>query len=400
MSIADRYQQASFRGVPFFIRSESENRGPKVVRHEYPDSDFRFVENLGKSPPVYSFSAFVHGDDVVEQSLKLMKALDQSGIGILVHPIYGRQEVKSEPYTRSSSENAFGEIEFSLTFSTSKENISLTIAAPTSANVSNLASTTRALAGAAMKATLIINKAKRALETSQRVAQQVMKIVNGEVKSLADLDPVALSVFDRALGTSLIDVYKTAITAEDFANTMTNFYDSVIAVNPPAKMLGLWSNLLDYETDRIPGETDTAIRIAEEQNTLVLNNHTRVNALINYYEAIAFSSFNTDEEILNINESIANSFDSIFGDNTNPLAGDYDLRQSVLEMKTALGDVLDLASENVFKIITINPGETTLALLSYRLYGSLDNLDILTQLNPTINPSNIRYFDSVKVLKL
>lgn len=400
MSVKNRYQQASFRGVEFFIRSESETRGKKVVRHEYPDSDKRFTEELGKSPPVYTFDAFVHGDNAVEQSIKLEKALDQPGLGVLIHPIYGRQEVKSEPYTRSTTEDELGEINFSLTFSVSAENISLSVVAPTASNVSFLTRTTRLLAGAALQANLIINKAKRALETSQRAAQQIMRVVNGEVKSLADLDPVALSIFDRALGTSLIDIYSTALTAEDFANTMTTFYDTVLAVNPPEKMLGVWENLLDFGVDTPIGAINTAIKISEDTNTKALNGHTKVNALINYYESISFSTFNTDEELNEITESIANSFDNIFGDVDNPLANDHELRQAVLEVKTATGKVLDEASENAFKIITIKPGETSLALLSYRLYGNLDNLDFLMELNPSINPANIRSFDSVKVIKL
>ncbi len=80
---------ASFRGVPFGVRSTGWRTGRRAVTHEFPFRDLPYTEDLGRSARRLAFSGFVVGDDAGQQAGRLLNACEQKGAGELVHPIYG-----------------------------------------------------------------------------------------------------------------------------------------------------------------------------------------------------------------------------------------------------------------------------------------------------------------------
>lgn len=399
MALSDKYQQASFRGVIFYLRSEDEEGGKKTVSHEYPNTDFRYTEELGRLPSKFSMNAFVHGNDAIDQAESLIRALDTPGIGVLIHPIYGRLQVKSTTWSRSTSETEMGEIKFSLNFEQSEPNVSLTPTLSTKSLAAFKASVARDSLGFAVEAIYAINKAQEVLAEVQAVTTLVMDVVSGKIKSLSDLDPATLAIFDRVLGTSLKDLYQASLDGESFANNLKSFYQSALDTSDPEVQKDLWESLIDYEDDREPGPTDTVKRAAIENNIQVVVGHTQLNALINSYESSAFFNFETVEELNESKQFLEDSFNRIFSNSdTNPLITDNTLRAAILDLRNTVNDVLDQAESNAFKLKTIQPGETSLARLTYDLYGSLDNLDILRELNGGINHSDIKFSDTVEVV--
>lgn len=108
---------ASFRGVKFSVRSESQDStGKRHIPHDYPNSDRRYIEDNGKILPVFSVTGFIHGKDYLADSRELEEALSTDGPGVLTLPNFGTQTVFAMPYTKSASQNAVGEIAFSMTF--------------------------------------------------------------------------------------------------------------------------------------------------------------------------------------------------------------------------------------------------------------------------------------------
>ena len=89
----ERKQGASFRGVPFWLDTDSVNVGRRTQLHEFPQRDQPFVEDLGRRTRQYKFSGFVVGDDCLSQRDRLLTALDTPGPGELVHPWFGRMTV-------------------------------------------------------------------------------------------------------------------------------------------------------------------------------------------------------------------------------------------------------------------------------------------------------------------
>lgn len=116
-----RLVQASWRGVVFSVRSEElPSGGRKIALHEFPNSDERFVEDLGEIPPRFTITAFVHGLDWLERAQALENALREAGPGRLVMPTFGAWTVWALPYSKSASQTTVGEIAFQLEFATSR----------------------------------------------------------------------------------------------------------------------------------------------------------------------------------------------------------------------------------------------------------------------------------------
>lgn len=94
MSWLDRYQQASFRGVEFKVEAHSSGGGRRLVPHQFPGRDEKFIEDLGRDIDVVRFRAYVLGDDYDRQRDRLIAAAGQGGSGVLVHPYLGRMVVR------------------------------------------------------------------------------------------------------------------------------------------------------------------------------------------------------------------------------------------------------------------------------------------------------------------
>lgn len=89
MSWRDNLRPASFRGVKFFVTSDSLQFGRRIQIHEYPQRDKPFVEDLGKKARQYQFEAFVIGPDYMSGRDALIEACEKPGAGELIHPKYG-----------------------------------------------------------------------------------------------------------------------------------------------------------------------------------------------------------------------------------------------------------------------------------------------------------------------
>jgi prophage DNA circulation protein len=89
MSWAESLRKASFRGVPFSVRAHESDFGRRVQVHEFPDRDKPFAEDLGRKARVISLDAFVLGDDYMLARDRLLVAVEQPGVGVLVHPYLG-----------------------------------------------------------------------------------------------------------------------------------------------------------------------------------------------------------------------------------------------------------------------------------------------------------------------
>lgn len=113
--------EASFKGVPFRVRSEVLTEGGrKITLHEYVNSSERFVEDLGEIPPKFSVKAFVHGENFRSLADRLETVLKSEGSGRLFLPTFGAVTVFALPYRKDASQTSVGEISFELEFATGR----------------------------------------------------------------------------------------------------------------------------------------------------------------------------------------------------------------------------------------------------------------------------------------
>ncbi len=112
----DLRREASFRGVPFWVDSDSVPVGRRTQLHEYPKRDQPMVEDMGRRTREYRFTGFIIGDDFISQRDRLLVALDTPGPGELVHPWFGRVTVTAGDCEISHARNELGMVRFNLTF--------------------------------------------------------------------------------------------------------------------------------------------------------------------------------------------------------------------------------------------------------------------------------------------
>ncbi|MDI2091626.1 DNA circularization N-terminal domain-containing protein [Commensalibacter oyaizuii] len=107
-------RQASFRGVSFWVNSNSGENGRKITIHEYPMKDQVWVEDLGRDMRKYHIQGFVVGEDCITQRQLLINAVEQTGPGILLHPSFGLLKVSISGCSWHEPDNIQNKIDFTL----------------------------------------------------------------------------------------------------------------------------------------------------------------------------------------------------------------------------------------------------------------------------------------------
>lgn len=92
MAEEKKLYEASFRGVPFHVTKVDLKVGRRTVVHEYPQRDKPYVEDIGRATRRLTFTAFVVGDDYIQQAEKLIGAIETEGPGTLIHPHLGEMK--------------------------------------------------------------------------------------------------------------------------------------------------------------------------------------------------------------------------------------------------------------------------------------------------------------------
>jgi len=89
MSWKDLLHDASFRGVTFDCLRTRDSAKRGLAEHEYPYIDGADVEDLGRRARRISMTAVFWGNDYESKLQAFLKAIDQSGSGELIHPVFG-----------------------------------------------------------------------------------------------------------------------------------------------------------------------------------------------------------------------------------------------------------------------------------------------------------------------
>jgi prophage DNA circulation protein len=428
MALIEQLFPASFRKIPFLVAAETESAGKKTVTHEYVNNNKRFTEELGLLPPIFTLDAVIHGEDSVSQRLALKNALDQPGLGTLVHPIYGSIEVKSTTYSINSNQTNVGEFRFTINFETSEAVVTAEIETITESSISVAAQESRDAADNKLEDAFIAprlaeeltesgNKLDEVLETVDKFAQGkkggevdiinelgLVETIVSEINSGISYVRSKLADFTRVTAEARSKVFAVVQVPADLKSQLQTFYSaSLEIVNTPVDLANAWSLLTDFGFLDIKRDTITLSRLISEGNKSSLNQHTRITALINLHESYGSKEYTTDTEIQASRDDLNEKFNRIvenysgdIADGLPVLVEDKDLRDSLFNLRTLTSKLLDEKEQNVWRVVTISPGISSMALTTYRYYGNLDNLELLEGLNPDI--SHARFNEQIQAV--
>lgn len=370
------YLEASWRGVPFFIKRSDRKVGRKTVLHTYPGRDSTFTEDLGKFNPTYAFDSYLLGDNYFKEREDLVKALEIKGVGKLIHPYVGEiNAVLTSPVNLSETTSEGGIVRFNLTF---KEQNIIKLTSRTISTTININEKTKSTYDALREAFAeIYDLAQEPVEAAQKALVAIDKgadiILDAKkiVSSVADFK----AVIDNIKG-KLIQI---AFDTEDLANELqaavtfgTDFTNTSFASNSKTQF---------YELQNL------ALKMSEQGGTgvvLIINTLIMQQAMVAANEMIATIDFTstTDAEelrdqsfsLLNLillDTNTANDVLSTVADNKASIEADFTKRIS------NLGQIFDY---------NILEESTTSLTISNAIYGDIEKEQDIIGRNKIQNP--------------
>lgn len=116
MAWRDNYRAATFRGVGFFVATADSSHGRRQAVHETAQRDTPFTEDLGRKSREFGITGYLLGKEYDVAREELIKACEQAGPGILVHPYRGELTVVCRGLIVSETSEEGGKCTLSMTF--------------------------------------------------------------------------------------------------------------------------------------------------------------------------------------------------------------------------------------------------------------------------------------------
>lgn len=418
--------EASFRGVPFRVRSEGKSEaGRKIILHDYVNSSDRFVEDQGELPPRFRITAFVHGENFKQLADALEGALKQKGAGRLVLPTLGAFSVYAMPYSVDASQTSVGEISFSLDFAVGRPAAGPSFSLQDATQVFGLGDDARQAVQNALgdlwqipstfeNATVaisdftgsiddvvekysslipvddlsaLLSKAQRLKATASQIVRDpsslAFELIGGTPRSVGIWQRISLGLGNTASGFSEL-IQSMSFGGSDFSG--------ISGINGDSQS----NNPIQSGGSTIPlWQETTAQRTRRNDNRLNIVNAQRVSALVGAYEVAANTDFQTQDQISDVRRQLEDEHERIMLDGTvdkDIIQSDPDVRTSVEAVRIASLNVLEQKRQEAFFVTTKeNKKPYSSFVEAYRLYaeeftdsGQLEDRAIqLRALNPS-----------------
>lgn len=424
----DKLFPASFRGIEFFVRTESlSSGGRKIVLHEYPNSDQRFVEDLGELPPIFTMDAFVSGDDWREKAFSLEQELKKAGVGELVMPTFGSVQVHAMPFSKDASQQSIGIISFRLEFATGKPP-STGVVTPTQELVFDAGDKARTglkekFANIFKTPEFVRNSIAAIGDLKDAVDEMVDNITdvidvaaitdfvkqandfrNQAAAFIADPEGYALNLIQgSSLGTGMWQLTSIGLGVQGAVDSVLNladFGESLLESESAQTVTG--SSIVQTTGDETSSNTPywpetTQERILRNESRRLTVRTMRINALIVAYEQLAAGSYNTTEEINENRNKVEKVYDNIMLEgttDTTAIQADSEIRSLIENIRNTSLAVLEQKEQEVFGLTNIDQNyHISQFVLAYNLYAEeFTSSELLTErarvirgLNPALN---------------
>ena len=366
--------EARYNNVKFLYQSSSISGGRKNVTHEFPNSDKRFVEDLGGLRKVYNIEAIIDNSDNNNHRDAFISALDSKvSLGTLIHPEYGVKKVKPINYTINNDKQQLGITSFSIVF----EEADLPVVGKISSN-SNFLSGLRNLAG-----NNVANKLSSAWEGATKIkenfdtANQIIGDTGRQIGRAASLVAGAgdgVNDFATSINEIVNNTQSLVNSPSILAQRLSNSFNALeVAFDNAQDVFDSVTSLIGFKNDvATSGSGNT--RKSTLSNQRLINNLVSVNAIaIAYYQAGKVSYGNQDD--LNKNITILeNAFKNLSG-------LDRDTVSELQKIRIEFQKITNGLSISLPKVSNFTTNKIPLNVLTYQLYGSLDKKEALNNLN-------------------
>jgi hypothetical protein len=386
-----KIKPASFKKAKFLFDTSNIKGGIKFAEFEYPKTDKRDIETLGKMLKKISVNCFIDCNKNYSQRDKLQQAFDDSKAGYLSLPFYKKFYGYVVEYSFNDAKNAVGNTSVSFEFvEVSKYGKNKKNGKGFLANLkSKILGKYEEQFDKAWKA---VSKAKEkfdsAVDTLKKVANkinQVASAIGGAGDSLGDFS----TSISEIVNSSINLVKSPKVLAQ---NVKTAFDNLGVAYTSSKDLFKACKDLFNInEKDRNQiGNSQNSIDIRNNQD--LINQLVKINALTLAYETSANIDYSNTQELNQVIADLEFGFSQIGSIADRSIIDDLQaLRYEAINYLNELS----LSVPNVVDYEVISP--TPLTKILFNLYGNDDNKDIIISLNNINDTSSIT--GTIKVLK-
>ena len=393
MSWLERYRQASFRNVEFFVPAHDHSGGRRNAIHELPGRDEPDVRDLGSRIKKFTIEAYVIGADYNYARDSLLEALDKGGAGKLVHPYLGTIRVAVESYNLREQSDERRIARFSLSFvQAGLQKFPTTEVAPAELVAQRKEEALQATLNdfalnfdLTSKAFFIVSNVKENLDICIERMEKYRRVASVASDFQKELNEIKGSItglaYDGyALGSSFLNLinFGSDLGEEEFELTPANArvqYD---------EQRTLWQSF-DKEMLNLVNETDPS------SDVIALMQRGAVISASGLFSVMQFTSWDEARE----NQRVL--FDKIQA--LADAALDDEVHATLIDLRAAVFKDFEAREVSLPRLVIYTPPETTNSLfLSYYLYGDISREQEILDRNAIEHPGFVQGQRSLEVI--
>ena len=418
-------REGSFRGVPFETFVSQAKIGRRTVTHEFPSQDDPFGEDLGRRARRFRFDAFIIGPDYMVARDQMITAIEQEGLGPLIHPYWGgpfQVQLDGEvDITESTREGGMAKFAFNFVqigiakAPTTKPSppdrtkLNALLAAQSLASFAQKAIRTGKLIGALKNnvlnklntATSGMRKARGKIQASLNVASDISQAIDNFVDESGQLLDTPGKMTNQFVAL-MQGIYGLVRVAQDTADTVLSVVGSTddpdqVNVGDPnvqqviqdaerrVRTLLQNGSIFDDEADQ-PDDTsdETEQRRIEAEALAGVGLVARASSIIALSEVAVDLQFDSANLVNEVRDDLADRIDALMDE------GDDDLFTNLNDLRSALVDHLNTVAQSLPEVSEFTPPRTIPALvLAYQLFGDADQESDIIARNKVRNPNKV-----------
>lgn len=386
MAWRDKLQKGSFRGAPFHWQKADGEVGRKSARHDYPQRDDAYIEDMGKAPREFTLEVFVLGAEYMAARDKLIAACEEPGPGTLVHPTMGTVRVALSGKVRiSETTDEGGMCRFTLPFVLAGENKYPTASADTSGVVATRADAALGKVKDNFGKTFSV-KAKPTFigDAAQDLAQSVLTKVNAvRAKIPGSLVPARVTSFVSTLSNIRSSTSSLVHTPLDMANEYQGFMTTLSTLTDnPLSAFHAYRGLFGFGDDVQPVSRTTANRRLQADNQQALVDLVRQTAVIEAARLSSQIDYPSQQDAVTIRDELTDRLDGEMETTT-----DDDTYQALAALRFAVVQDVTSRGADLARLVSYTPNITLPALVvAHSLYGDATLADDLVARNKIRHP--------------
>ena len=378
--INDILLPCSFKGVPFYFKRHDVEGGRKTVIQEFPDSDRRYIQDLGKLNKSFSITGFTTGQDLfylIERDA-LIFVLESSGPGILTHPYFGAISVTALNYSLYEENTNQGIATFQINFSVSQTNLTPSVTSNVLGIITEYGLATIDLIASNVNSGYKVSQAypNNYFDAATKIID--LGVLFGTNVSLLNSNPDNIDNFNS----TLISYNENAITytsnPQELSFAITNLFAQANTLPLDAKSsVNFFQLFFNFGEDDPFLPTITAQQQERQKNRDLLNVIVQLSALCYAYMNASLIGYTTTNDIALIESILEVEYERVttFG-NIDPT-----VFNTLQNLRATMFDFFKNAEIAAFKIAEVETKEMPIQVFTYQYYGTLDQNQNLIDLN-------------------